>query len=165
VGAKKAEDIVEKFLVSLVGAFQSTPLESQREAHALINTAGVLGLERLVEACRSAEVLPPSQDSDGARATATELLSAQAMSRQMLTTRLLPKLRVKSRSTRSLVQAVDNLELALIDLEYAASDFSRGQAALFDPLERSDLEALLPKISAANRMVQLALDGFSARSH
>jgi hypothetical protein len=131
----------------------------------LINTAGVLGLERLVEACRSAEELLPSQDPDGARATTSELLGAQAVARQMLTTRLLPKLRVKPRSARSLVQAVDNLELALIDLEYATADFSRGRAAFSGPLERADLEALLPKISAANRMVQLALDGFSARSH
>jgi hypothetical protein len=93
------------------------------------------------------------------------LLSAQAMARQILTTRLLPKLRVKPRSARGLVQAVDNLELALIDLEYAAADSSRGRTSFSDPLERADLEALLPKISAANRMVQLALDGFSARSH
>jgi PAS domain S-box-containing protein len=164
VGDKKAERIVEKFLVSLCDAFQSTPLESQREAHALINAAGVIGLERLVEACRSAEELA-SQDPDDARATTSELLSAQAMARQTLTTRLLPKLRAKPRSARSLVQAVDNLELALIDLEYAASDFSRGQTSFSDPLERADLEALLPKISAANRMVQLALDGFGARPH
>ena len=164
VGAKKAERIVEMFLGSLGGAFQSTPLELQREAHALINTAGVLGLERLVEACRSAEELP-SQDPDSARATTSALLSAQAVARQTLTTRLLPKLRAKPRSARSLGQAVDNLELALIDLEYAASDFSAGQTSFSDPLERADLEALLPKISSANRMVQLALDGFGARSH
>jgi PAS domain S-box-containing protein len=164
VGHKKAEHIVEKFLVSLGDAFQSTPLESQREAHALINTAGVLGLECLVEACRGAEELP-SQDPDVARATTSELLKAQAVARQTLTTRLLPKLRAKPRSARSLVQAVDNLELALIDLDYATADFSRGQASLSDPLERGDLEALLPKISAAKRMVQLALDGRGARSH
>jgi CheY-like chemotaxis protein len=165
MGDKNAERIVEKFLMSLCDAFQSTPLESQREAHALINAAGVLGLERLVEACRSAEELLPSQDPDGARAVTSELLRAQAMARQMLTTQLLPKLRAKPRSARSLVQAVDNLEVALIDLENAASDFSRGQTSFSAPLERADLEALLPKISAANRMVQLALDGFGARSH
>jgi PAS domain S-box-containing protein len=165
VGDKKAERIVEKFLMSLCDAFQSTPLESQREAHALINAAGVLGLERLVEACRSAEALLPSQDADGARATTSELLRAQAVARQTLTTRLLPKLRTKPQSPRNLAQAVDNLELALIDLEYAASDFSQGRASFSYLSERADLEALLPKISAANRMVQLALDGFSARSH
>jgi PAS domain S-box-containing protein len=164
LGAKKAERIVEMFLASLGGAFQSTPLESQREAHALINTAGVLGLEGLVEACRSAKELP-SQDPDLARATLSELLSAQAMAHQTLTTRLLPKLRAKPRSTRSLAQAVDNLELALIDLEYATADFSRGQAPFSDHSERADLEALLPKISATNRRIQLALDGFSAKSH
>jgi hypothetical protein len=50
------------------------------------------------------------------------------------------------------------LELALIELEYAAADCSHRKAVASDPSERVDQEALLPKIMAAKRAVKYALD-------
>jgi PAS domain S-box-containing protein len=92
VGSEKAERIATKFLVSLVNSFTSTLVETQREAHALLNTAGVLGLDRFVEACREASEFVPSHDPERARAALESLKSAQAAARQTLTMQLLPKL-------------------------------------------------------------------------
>jgi len=53
VGAEKANRIATKFLSDLTEAFKfkCTLAEAQQEAHALINCAGVLGLQDLVTAC------------------------------------------------------------------------------------------------------------------
>ena len=56
------------------------------------------------------------------------------------------------------MQAINDLELVLIELEYAAADYSHRQASTSDPLERADLEALLPKIRVATLAIRIALD-------
>jgi len=92
VGAEKARQIAVKFMESLSGAFKSTFMEAQREAHDLINAAGVLGLEGLVTACRRVAELAPSQESERSRVVMKELHRAQSIARQVVTKRLLPKL-------------------------------------------------------------------------
>lgn len=93
LGADKAERIADKFLKSLTGAFKSTFSESQREAHSLINIAGMLGLSGLVEACRLIAEFAPSQESDSCGKALRELREAQLTAQQMLTKQLLPDLR------------------------------------------------------------------------
>ena len=51
--------------------------------------------------------------------------------------------------------AVSELEIALIELEYAAADFSHRKAS--EPLGLCDVDALLPKLMAANRAVQFSV--------
>jgi PAS domain S-box-containing protein len=92
VGSEKAERIANKFLASLTGSFKSTLVETQREAHALINTAGSLGLDSFVDACRRVSEFVPSHDPERGREAIEELLAAQATARQTLLTQVLPKL-------------------------------------------------------------------------
>ena len=93
LGADKAERIADRFLKSLTGAFKSTLSESQREAHGLINTAGMLGLSGLVRACRAIAELAPSPEPECGGKALQELQQAQLIARQTLTKQLLPKLR------------------------------------------------------------------------
>jgi CheY-like chemotaxis protein len=93
IGAEKAERIAERFLISFADAFNSTLAEVQREAHALINTAGVLGLDAFVDACRRVAEITPSHDPERARLAIEELRRAQSVARQTLLTQLLPRLR------------------------------------------------------------------------
>jgi PAS domain S-box-containing protein len=93
VGAEKAERIAEKFLASLTDAFRTTLVEAQREAHALINTAGVLGLDSFVEACRRARDFVPSHDPERVRIAMEELRKAQSLAHQTIGAQVLPKLR------------------------------------------------------------------------
>ena len=65
---------------------------------------------------------------------------------------------------QSFMQAINDLELVLIELEYAAADYSHRQASTSDPLERADLEALLYKIVTAKRVVKYALDSIQIPS-
>jgi hypothetical protein len=51
--------------------------------------------------------------------------------------------------------AVSELEIALIELEYAAADFSHRKVS--EPLGLCDVDALLPKLMAANRAVQISV--------
>ena len=51
--------------------------------------------------------------------------------------------------------AVSELEISLIELEYAAADFSHRKVS--EPLELWGFDALLSKLMAANRAVQVAL--------
>jgi CheY-like chemotaxis protein/anti-sigma regulatory factor (Ser/Thr protein kinase) len=92
IGSEKAERIANKFLASLTGAFKSSLVETQREAHALINTAGSLGLDSFVEACRRVSEFVPSHDPERGRAAIEELVAAQATARQTLLSDVLPKL-------------------------------------------------------------------------
>jgi PAS domain S-box-containing protein len=92
VGSEKAERIANKFLASLTGSFRSTLVETQREAHALINTAGSLGLDSFVDACRRVAEFVPSHDPERGRAAIEELVAAQAAARQTLLGQVLPKL-------------------------------------------------------------------------
>jgi hypothetical protein len=62
------------------------------------------------------------------------------------------------------MMVIDSLELALIHLEYASVDFSHRKGSASHPLEREDVEALLPKITAAERAVQAALQAMQVSS-
>jgi hypothetical protein len=66
--------------------------EGQREAHALINCAGVLGLQNLVTACRSVEFVSPD-DAEHGLVALDELRREQSAARQTILGHLLPKLR------------------------------------------------------------------------
>ena len=67
VGAEKAKRIATKFLGDLTEAFKfkCTLAEAQQEAHALINCAGVFGLQNLVTACRAVEFVSPDDAEHG----------------------------------------------------------------------------------------------------
>ena len=93
VGSEKAERIAQKFFTSLGDAFKSSLVEAQRESHALINTAGVLGLDSFVDACRRTAEFVPSHDPDRAHRALDELRKAQSIARQTLARQVLPKLR------------------------------------------------------------------------
>jgi len=92
VGAEKAGRIADKFLVSLTEAFASNFVEARREAHGLINTSGVFGLDGLVTACRRAMEIPPSDDADRERVALAELRRAQKAARHTLATQIMPRL-------------------------------------------------------------------------
>ena len=67
VGVEKAKRIATRFLSDLTEAFkfERTLVEAQQEAHALINCAGVLGLQNLVTACRAIEFVSPDTRNTG----------------------------------------------------------------------------------------------------
>ncbi len=93
VGAEKAKRIATKFLSDLTEAFKfkCTLTEAQQQAHALINCAGVLGLENLVTACRAVEFVAPD-DADHGLVAVEEVRKEQSAARQTLLGHLLPKL-------------------------------------------------------------------------
>ena len=49
---------------------------------------------------------------------------------------------------------IDDLELALIDLEFATADFVARKSSI---TETNQLDALLAKLATANRAIQLAI--------
>jgi hypothetical protein len=57
----------------------------------------------------------------------------------------------------------NDIEIALIDLEYAAADFSHRNAEA-GPQDGDDYEELLSNLVRANRAVQLAIFAFGRRS-
>jgi hypothetical protein len=63
------------------------------------------------------------------------------------------------------MQVFDSLEIALIDLEYAAADCSYYGASASDPSERANSEALRAEIMSAKQKVQLALDAWGPRRY
>jgi CheY-like chemotaxis protein len=92
-GDEKARRVVDKFLNHLGDAFKSTWDESRREAHSLINTAGVLGLDTFVECCRRAVDLGTFVDAAGERTALDDLQSAQAAARQTIAAQIYPRMR------------------------------------------------------------------------
>jgi hypothetical protein len=56
-----------------------------------------------------------------------------------------------------LMLAINSVQLALIELEYSAADCLRLEASISDPLERAELELLLPNIIMARAIVKSAL--------
>jgi CheY-like chemotaxis protein len=54
-GSAWVEENAAKFSSMLDGCFNSTPDLARREAHQILNFAGLLGFERLVELCREVE--------------------------------------------------------------------------------------------------------------
>jgi hypothetical protein len=63
-----------------------------------------------------------------------------------------------------LMQAINYLELVLIELEYAAADCLYRETSASDPSEQVDLDELLPKIRAAKVTVLYALDSMQGPS-
>jgi hypothetical protein len=51
---------------------------------------------------------------------------------------------------------INALELALIELEYAVADFRPVSASQTQPLKRGDFDALVSRLIAAKRAVQIA---------
>jgi len=94
VGVEKAERIAMRFFDDLTEAFppECTLVEAHRGAHALINCAGVLGMENFVTACRAVEFVSHG-DADHGIAAMEEIRREQSMARQTLMANLLPKLR------------------------------------------------------------------------
>jgi hypothetical protein len=93
LGMGRAERTATKFLERLAGAFKSTPEETRREAHDLINCAGLPGFHLLVEACAAIE-RSANEDLSRQGVLLEEARRAQAMARQTLVSQILPKLRV-----------------------------------------------------------------------
>ncbi len=58
---------------------------------------------------------------------------------------------------------VEHLELALIELEYAAADFAHKKAAT-EAVELADLQAMRLKMMAATRAMDLAIQILGARA-
>jgi CheY-like chemotaxis protein len=92
VGSERAGRIAARFLGQVTEAFKSTPENTRREAHDLINCAGQLGFHSLVEACRAVGQAS-LEDADHQSAALEEARKAQSMARETLVTRILPRLR------------------------------------------------------------------------
>jgi PAS domain S-box-containing protein len=92
VGSAKAEHIATRFLGDLSAAFRSSAEAARREAHALVNAAGVLGFGFFVDVCRAIEVASP-EDVNQQNMAIQEGRRAQSLVRQTLLSVLLPELR------------------------------------------------------------------------
>lgn len=57
IGPEKLKRLLDRFTIALRTAFPDggTPIDYSREAHTLISMSGMLGCERLSEACRALE--------------------------------------------------------------------------------------------------------------
>jgi CheY-like chemotaxis protein len=95
LSAEKVERIAAKFVEQLACAFKSTPQEAQREAHDLINVAGILGFDELVELCREIQQTAP-HDRGRLRALLEEIGFAQEAALRTFSEDLLPELRAAS---------------------------------------------------------------------
>jgi CheY-like chemotaxis protein len=91
-GADTAEQIARIFRDAVSDAFGTTLVEAQRDAHALVKIAGVLGLDGFVDACRRVASFAPSQCLNHDHLAMEELRKAQSQAHQMLTMRVLPRL-------------------------------------------------------------------------
>lgn len=95
IGTQRVERTIYKFVANLEGSFKATPDVARREAHDLINSAGLLGFDSLVELCR--QVSRTHETDDGRLAELFgELREAQARALQICSELLLPKLGVPS---------------------------------------------------------------------
>jgi hypothetical protein len=63
-----------------------------------------------------------------------------------------------------LMQAVNYLELVLIELEYAAADCDHRKKSTSSASDRAELEALLSKIKGIKLIIQYALDNMQTKS-
>lgn len=65
LGPEKVAEIAGAFVVRLESSFLSSPGAARREAHDLINIAGLLGLEDFAALCRDLQVEPPLAAKSG----------------------------------------------------------------------------------------------------
>jgi HPt (histidine-containing phosphotransfer) domain-containing protein len=93
LGAGGVAKIAKAFLRDLTAAFppECTLDEAKREAHALVNCAGVLGLARFVAACRTLEYLPADDFGVGPAALA-QIRAERSLAREYVAGKLLPDL-------------------------------------------------------------------------
>jgi PAS domain S-box-containing protein len=63
-GSTWVEENAAKFSSMLDACFNSTPDSARREAHQILNFAGLLGFERLVELCREVEYAPEDEPAN-----------------------------------------------------------------------------------------------------
>ena len=63
-GSAWVEENAAKFSNMLDACFNSTPDVARREAHQILNFAGLLGFERLVELCREVEYAPEEEPAN-----------------------------------------------------------------------------------------------------
>ena len=61
-------------------------------------------------------------------------------------------------------QAVTNLEILLVELQYAVADLAYEKAPMTDALQSGDWDARLLKLMAASRAVQIAIAGSERKS-
>jgi hypothetical protein len=61
-------------------------------------------------------------------------------------------------------RAEDHLELAMIELECAETDFTVLRASSAAPCERADLETIILKLTVAKLTLQVAMADIAARS-
>jgi PAS domain S-box-containing protein len=95
LGAPKVEGVTIRFMKQLAGCFKSTPEAAKQEAHDLLNSAGVLGLDALVERCRCFVATPPG-DKDRMAALLGEMRQAQTGALRIIESTILPELRALS---------------------------------------------------------------------
>ncbi len=95
LGAPRVERAIYKFVAGLEGSFKSTPEVAKREAHDLVNGAGVLGFDSLVELCRRIALIDDADDGRLSELFA-ELRQSQAKAMRICSELLLPKLGVPS---------------------------------------------------------------------
>ncbi|MFZ2108453.1 MAG: hypothetical protein WAV18_24290 [Roseiarcus sp.] len=60
--------------------------------------------------------------------------------------------------------AVTNLEILLVELEYAVADLAYAKAPMIDALQSGDWDARLLTLMAASRAVQIAIAGSERES-
>jgi len=97
LGNHSAAKIVNIFLRDLNAAFaKDGDLDgAKRDAHALINCAGIVGLTRFVDACRAIEGLPPA-DAGSDREALARIRAERALAHEIVVNQVLPKLAVPS---------------------------------------------------------------------
>ncbi|MGP8123880.1 MAG: ATP-binding protein [Xanthobacteraceae bacterium] len=95
LGVQRVERTIYKFVAYLESCFKSTPEVAKREAHDLINSAGVLGFDSLVELCQQVGQV---DDADDARLSEmfADLRQSQIKALGICSDLLLPKLGVPS---------------------------------------------------------------------
>jgi hypothetical protein len=59
--------------------------------------------------------------------------------------------------------ALDSVEKALIELEYAVADFSHWKASTIENSQSGDLNSLLSSLTEATRAVQIAVEELTRR--
>jgi HPt (histidine-containing phosphotransfer) domain-containing protein len=92
LGTVRTEATASKFAEQLAASFGSTPEVSRREAHALINGAGVLGFGDLAVLCREIELVPKSAEREFS-ARLNEMRSMRKTVLGLVENELLPELR------------------------------------------------------------------------
>ncbi|MGV8936925.1 MAG: ATP-binding protein [Allorhizobium sp.] len=89
LGIPRVQSLVERFLVQLGNSFDSDPPASAREAHDLINPAGILGFDSLVALCQA---IPETGSCPSAQQTVA--LTAMKSEVQMaVVAKLMPQMR------------------------------------------------------------------------